>query len=255
MKQLSYIFLYILCTLILQCSGNEKSKIVDIYPDGSPKEIEVYKGNPPKMELNKILHISSFGDTSMIVNIEDGDTLIPEINKEIIKSKFKNGQSMIVDHWKIIGHSETLIEIHYFDETGDILKIDDKVNNRVKKYAELHPELERWDKPENNPLKNYLHGFWHVESNFTGENFLSEFKGGSYVLSKIDKNSNKIWEEIYGINYNWYFNLDLRMLNKGFPQNRIKPGKRISYQLKIDTKDKFEMENERERYTFIRKSY
>ena len=158
MKQLSYIFLYILCILILQCSGNEKSKIVDIYPDGSPKEIEVYKGNPPKMELNKILHISSFGDTSMIVNIEDGDTLIPEINKEIIKSKFKNGQSMIVDHWKIRGHSETLIEIHYFDETGDILKIDDKVNNRVKKYAELHPELERWDKPENNPLKNYLHG-------------------------------------------------------------------------------------------------
>ena len=43
MKQLSYIFLYILCILILQCSGNEKSKIVDIYPDGSPKEIEGFK--------------------------------------------------------------------------------------------------------------------------------------------------------------------------------------------------------------------
>ena len=29
----------------------------------------------------------------------------------------------------IFGHDETLTEIHYFDNTGDILQIEDKVND------------------------------------------------------------------------------------------------------------------------------
>lgn len=237
----------------MNCSGNEKSKVVDIYSDGSPKEIEIYTGNPPKMELSKILYISSFGDTAITINVEDGDTLMPEIKKEIIKSKFDDGQSMVVEHWIIKGHEETLAEIHYFDNTGDILKVDDKINERIKKYAELHPDLERWMKPENNPFKDYLHGQWDVVSNFSGKKYLIEFKGGAFTFSEVDYSGKKSWEEMYSINYNWNFILDLRMLNKGFPKDRIKPGKRVNYQLKIDTKDKFEMENEENHFTLTRK--
>lgn len=251
MRIVNFLYICFLCTILLNCSGNEKSKVVDIYPDGSPKEIEIYIGNPPKMELSKILFISSFGDTSITINVEDGDTLMPEIKKEIVKSKFDNGQSMIVEHWTINGHEETLAEIHYFDYSGDILKVNDKINERIKKYAELHPELGNTPSP-NNPFKDYLHGQWEVVSNFTGKKYLSEFKGGVYTFSESNSSGGKKWEEMYSINYNWNFILDLRMLNKGFPKDRIKPGKRVNYQLKIDTKDRFEIENDENHFTFTR---
>ena len=133
----SYILNILFCGFIfIQCTSKEKSKIVDIYSSGGTKEIEVYAGDPPKRYLAKRIYISSFGDTSMIINIEEDDTTIAEIKKEIVKSTFDNGEKMIVEHWTIFGHDETLSEIHYFDNTGDILQIDDKVNGNLRKYAE-----------------------------------------------------------------------------------------------------------------------
>lgn len=247
-----FLYFIIFNILFLNCGGIERSKIVDIYPDGSPKEIEIFEGNPPKMELAQILFISSFGDTAITINVIDGDTIMPEINKEIVKSKFDNGESMIVDHWKILGHEETLTEIHYFDETGDLLQIDDKVNETIRKYAELHPEIERWMKPENNPFKNYLHGIWNGVSNYNGKKYIIEFKGGAYSIAEVDYSGTKKWEEMYSINYNWHYEIGLRMLNKGYPKDRIKPGTRDNYLLEIDTKDKFDMRNNREHFTFTR---
>ena len=252
MKFLNFLYLTIISFFILQCSGIEKSKVVDIYSDGSPKEIEIYTGNPPKMELAQILFISSFGDTTIIINVADGDTIMPEIKKELTKSSFDNGTPMIVEHWTILGHDETLAEIHYFDETGDILQIDDKVNETLRKYAELHPELKRWMKPEINPFKDYLHGKWDVTSKYSGKKYLAEFKGGAYMFSEVDYSGKKIWEEMYAVNYIWNFELELRMLNKGFPKDRINPGKKVHYQLKIDTKDNFEMENDENYFGFNR---
>ena len=253
MNKIHFIYISFFSIIVLNCSGNEKSKVIDIYADGSPKKIAIYIGNPPKMELSKILFISSFGDTAITINVQDGDTLMPEIKKEIIKEKFDNGKSMIVEHWIIHGYDEKLVEIHYFDDTGDILKVDDRINERIKKYAELHPNLEKWLKPEDNPFKNYLNGQWDVISSLTGKKYLSEFKGGTYISSEVDISGKKYWEEMYSINYNWNFNIDIRMLNKGFPKNRIKPGKRFNYQLKIDTKDRFEMINEQNNFIFTRK--
>ena len=89
--------------IFIQCSSPEDSVPVDIYQDGSVKEIEVYAGDPPKRYLAKRIYISSFGDTSMIINIEEDDTTMAEIKKEIVKSTFDNGENMIVEHWKIFG--------------------------------------------------------------------------------------------------------------------------------------------------------
>lgn len=253
MKTINFLYLSLFSIIFLNCSGIERSRDVDIYSDGSPKEIHVFTGNPPKMELAKILFISSFGDTAITINVLEEDTLMPEIKKEIVKTKFDNGDNMIVEHWTILGHDETLVEIHYFDETGDILKVDDKVNGTIRKYEELHPDLERWMKPEDNPFKEYLHGTWNVASHFTNKKYLAEFKGGAYTISEIDYSGNKFWEEMYSINYVWNFIVELRMLNKGFPKNRIKPGKRVNFQLTIDTKDKFDMENDKNHFIFYRK--
>jgi hypothetical protein len=252
-KVVKILNLIIVCLFTLNCSGIEKSKVVDIYSDGSPKQIEVYAGNPPKMELSKYIFISSFGDTSIIINVQDGDTIMPEIKKEIVKSKFPNGNNMTVEHWVILGHDENLTEIHYFDETGDILQIDDKLNGTLRKYAELHPDIKRWMKPEINPFKDYLHGKWDVISKYTGKKYLAEFKGSAYSYSEIDYSGTKKWEEIYSINYIWNFGLEFRMLNKGFPKDRIKPGRRDNYLLAIDTKDKFDMENDENYFEFNRR--
>ncbi|MAJ44947.1 MAG: hypothetical protein CMF96_09430 [Candidatus Marinimicrobia bacterium] len=251
MKTIKVLFINFLCFILFNCSGNEKSKVVDIFPDGSPKEIEVYSGNPPKMELSKILFISSFGDTAITINVEKNDTIMPEIKKEIVKQKYDNGQSMIVEHWIILGLEENLAEIHYFDNMSDILKIDDKINGRIKKYAELHPELGNTPSP-NNPLKEYLYGQWNVASKFSGKKYLSEFKGGVYTFTEINNLGKKLWEEMYSINYNWDFNIVLRMLNKGFPKSRIKVGRRVNYQLNIDTKDRFELIDAENQFIFTR---
>jgi len=253
MKVVKFLYLLTFCIFILQCTGIENSKIVDIYSDGSPKQFEVYTGNPPKMELSQLIFISSFGDTSIIINVQDGDTIMPEIKKEIVKSKFDNGNNMTVEHWIILGHEETLAEIHYFDKTGDILQIDDKINSTLRKYAELHPDIKRWMKPEINPFKDYLHGKWDVTSKYSGKKYVAEFKGSTFTYGEIDYSENKKWEEMYSINYIWNFGLEFRMLNKGFPKDRIKPGKRDNYLLAIDTKDKFDMENDEKYFEFNRK--
>ncbi len=252
MKITYSIIILIFGLFFTHCSSPEKSKIVDIYSDGSPKEIEVYAGNPPKRYLSKIIYLSSFGDTSMTINVEDGDTLMPEINKEIETQSFENGNKMIVQHWKILGHSEILTEVHYFDDTGDILQVDDKINGVLRKYAELHEDLKRWLKPENNPFKNYLHGKWDVTSKNSKQKFLAEFKGSAYSIAELDKVGTKKWEEFHSVNYLWNYELEFRMLNKGFPKSRIKSGTRENYILHINTKYDFLMEGNSKKYSFSR---
>ena len=238
--------------IFIQCSSPENSVPVDIYQDGSVKEIEVYAGNLPKRYLSKRIYISSFGDTSMIINIEEDDTTMAEIKKEIVKSTFDNGEKMIVEHWTIFGHNETLLEIHYFDNTGDILQIDDKVNGTLRKYAELHEDMAKGDFSGNNPFKKYLQGKWDVKSNSSNKKYQVEFKGSVYSIAELDYSGSKKWEEFHSVNYNWEYILDFRMLKKGYPKERIKAGKRESFQLVIDTKDKFDMENNSKKYTFNR---
>jgi hypothetical protein len=236
---------------LIQCSSPEKSKVVDIYTNGSPKEIEVIAGNPPKRYLSKRIYLSSFGDTSIIINIEDDDTLMTEIKKEITTSTFDNGEKMIVQHWTILGHEETLTEIHYFDETGDILQIDDKINNVLRKYVELHKNLKMWQKPAD-PFKKYLHGKWDVTHKSNRKKYIAEFKGSLYTIAELDNSGEKKWEEFHSINYLWDYELEFKMLNKGIPKNRIKPGKRENFILQIDTKYLFLMEGRNQSLIFKR---
>ena len=86
-----------------------------------------------------------------------------------------------------------------------------------------------------------------------GKKYLAEFKGSAYSYSEIDYSGTKKWEEVYSINYIWDFGLEFRMLNKGFPKDRINPRKRDNYLLAIDTKDKFDMENDENYFEFNRR--
>jgi hypothetical protein len=251
LKFIKFLIIPIVGLFFTNCSSPEKSKIVDIYTDGSPKEIEVYAGNPPKRYLSKIIFLSSLGDTSMTINVEDGDTLMSEIKKEIETQTFDNGNKMIVQHWTILGHSETLTEVHYFDNMGDILQVDDKINGTLRKYAELHEDLKQWQKP-NEPFKNYLHGKWDVSLKNSSKKYIAEFKGSAYSIAELDKIGEKKWEEFHSVNYLWNFELGFRMLNKGFPKESIKAGKRENFVLHIDTKYKFLMEGNSNKYLFSR---
>ena len=95
-----------------------------------------------------------------------------------------------------------------------------------------------------------------VESKTNQKKYHAEFKGGVYSISETNYTGKKKWEEFYSVNYNWEYILEFRMLkNKGFPKERIKAGKRESFQVIIDTKDNFDMVNESKKFTFKRNKY
>ena len=102
---------------LTNCSAPERAKIVDIYTSGEPKELEIYEGKHPNIELVRRMFLSSYGDTVIVININDNDTIIHKMEKFLIIERHKNDSSKLVHKMIINGLNETLAEIQYLDST------------------------------------------------------------------------------------------------------------------------------------------
>ncbi len=228
-------FLILQCTFFWNCSGPERTKVVDIYVNGDPKELEIYEGNPPKIELAKRMFLSPYGDTVLVIDVIENDTITHEIIKFLVIEKHKNDSSKLVHKIILEGMEETLAEVQYLDDTGDTLKIENKIEGYEKSYLDLHEDLNKSD-----GLKAYLQGNWEGVQNKTGKRFAVEYQGNSSTFQEFDRNGKTVYEEISAANYEWNFVMRHRIM-RGQPKEKIKKGKTYFRTLTILTKYQFRL--------------
>ena len=234
MRNFQFFFL-ITIVFFWNCSSPERSKVVDVYMNGDPKELEIYEGNPPKRKLARRMFLSPYQDTMVVIDLRENDTIVHEIEKLLVIEKHKNDTSKLVHKIILKGLEETLVEVQYFDDTGDTLKIENKVEGYEKSYLDLHENLNKTE-----GLKVYLQGKWEGFQTKTGKRFMIEYQGSSSTFKELDRGGNATYEEVTATNYEWNFIVRHRVM-RGFPKEKIEKGKTYFRSLTVLTKYQFRL--------------
>ncbi len=75
--------------------------------------------------------------------------------REEIIERYPNGEKKIIVKYQGYGDNEKLIERKTFDENGELILLEDKINKIRKTYIDMHPSLKTKD-----GLLYYLQGEW-----------------------------------------------------------------------------------------------
>ena len=197
-----------------------------------PFKVERARVDKAEFGLQQLRQVT---DTVIVIDVIENDTIIHEIEKFMLIEKHKNDSSKLVHKIILKGLNETLAEIHHLDDTGDTLKIENKIEGGEKSYLDLHKNLVNSD-----GLKNYLQGKWKGKQRKTGKHFEVEYQGSSAIFQELGRKGDVVFEEITAANYEYNFIIRQRVM-RGFPKEKIDRGKTFFRSLTILTKYQFRL--------------